>query len=46
MRVNTESVRVTVYYFDKWEKQALIDIGVWNLLNSNLKKYERIEVDE
>ena len=46
MRVDTIRVNVTVYYFDKQEKQALIDLGVWNLLNDRLKPYERIEVDE
>lgn len=46
MRIKTETVKVTVYYFDKYEKEALIDLGVWNLLINSLKPFERIEVDE
>lgn len=46
MRVDTIRINVTVYYFSKQEKDELINIGVWTLLNNNLKKYERIEVDE
>ena len=45
MRVDTVQVKITVYYFYKAEKEALIELGVWNLLNDRLKDHERIEVE-
>lgn len=45
MRIDTEIVKVTVYYFYKDEKEYLEEMGIWKLITSRLKANERIEVE-